>query len=308
MNDKERYTQKVIKRLIKNSQDICLEFEILCSLSFHNRENTEQFNDHIKDLSDFLNQEAVIINNQSLDNLELIYKNIIKYDDNTDAFNRISIIIDDKIKEIYDTYGYNQEDIQVDDYQVDIVKENDDNDFDVSKIFDDYFTDEEINEKEANKVIDNIAIYVLKNMDKRINETIADNKNDIKYKRRLINQLKVFKYFVFTLDLRLEKYGVKYKFNVNNIPMPTINNVDTDLSRNQTINCIEKLYNVKNNENRPSEINEALFNMMLLEIYIRYLDEEDIDKLREMCSNVNEHILDSFYGNLAFSKLIKRRK
>ena len=39
---------KIIKRLIKISQSIIDEFAVLSDLSYHDRENTSQFNDHIE--------------------------------------------------------------------------------------------------------------------------------------------------------------------------------------------------------------------------------------------------------------------
>ena len=302
------HNERIIKRLIKISENICHEFEVLTDLSFHNRENTEQFNDHINDVSNYLNQESVIINTLSYDVINAIYKELPKYDDNSDAFNRLSVIIDDKIKDMDDEKDIDEDDIPLDDFEFDNIKEIDPKNTDIDSITNKYIVDEEISDKDATRYIDNVSIFVLKKMYERINDTYTDNKSDNKYKKRLINQLKVFKYFVFTLDLKLEKIGVRYKFNLDSIPTPLIDSLDSDLSRNQVIACIEKLYKFKNNEYRFSEINEALFNMMLLEIYLEHLTIEDIDKLIEMCGFLNNIVINSFYGNMAMDKLIKKKE
>lgn len=46
---------KIIKRLIKISQSIIDEFAVLSDLSYRDRENTSQFNDHIEDIKNYLN-------------------------------------------------------------------------------------------------------------------------------------------------------------------------------------------------------------------------------------------------------------
>ena len=50
---------KIIKRLIKISQSIIDEFAVLSDLSYRDRENTSQFNDHIEYIKSYLNSEAV---------------------------------------------------------------------------------------------------------------------------------------------------------------------------------------------------------------------------------------------------------
>ena len=302
--------KKIIRRLLNLSQLVLDEIDVLANLSYRDRENTSQFDDHVKDISDYLNQERIILNNISLDNLEIIFKELKQYDDDSDAYLRCYVLVDDKIEELYndkeedndyERYNELEDNIENDDTQ----KENED---DATIFLEKYHVDEEENEKYAIKVLDNVATIVIKRMLSRIENTITDNKKDNKYKKVLIKYFKKFKYFYFTLDNELELLGAKYKFNINNIPMPYSYNIDiSKIYHNQCVTILDKLYSSKEIDYNPDNMEEALFNMMLLEEYLKGIDEESINKLIELTGELEVKYGHNFYGNIAKNKVLTRK-
>lgn len=302
--------KKIIRRLLNLSQLVLDEIDVLANLSYRDKENTSQFDDHVKDISDYLNQERIILNNISLDNLEIIFKELKQYDDDSDAYLRCYVLVDDKIEELYndkeedndyERYNELEDNIENDDTQ----KENED---DATIFLEKYHVDEEENEKYAIKVLDNVATIVIKRMLSRIENTITDNKKDNKYKKVLIKYFKKFKYFYFTLDNELELLGAKYKFNLNNIPMPYSYNIDiSKIYHNQCVTILDKLYSSKEIDYNPDNMEEALFNMMLLEEYLKGIDEESINKLIELTDELEVKYGHNFYGNIAKNKVLTRK-
>ena len=302
--------KKIIRRLLNLSQLILDEIDVLANLSYRDKENTEQFNDHVNDISNYLNQERIILNNISLDNLLNIFKELKQYDDDSDAYLRCYVLVEDKIEELYndkeedndyERYNELEDNIENDDTQ----KENED---DATIFLEKYHVDEEENEKYAIKVLDNVATIVIKRMLSRIENTITDNKKDNKYKKLLIRNFKKFKYFYFTLDNELEILGAKYKFNINNIPMPYSYNIDiSKIFHNQCVTILDKLYSSKEIDYNPDNMEEALFNMMLLEEYLKGIDEESINKLIELTDELEVKYGHNFYGNIAKNKVLTRK-
>ena len=301
---------KIIKRLIKISQSIIDEFAVLSDLSYHDRENTSQFNDHIEDIKNYLNSEAVIINNIDLKTLKEIFKRLPDYDDDTDAYERTHLNIDNRIEvleqneefEDNEEIEYNENEYEESEYNE--IDDEDDDDY-IRK----YYLDNEEYEKYELEVIDCISINILKQMYKRIINTYTDNKRDSKYQKRLLKNLKMFKYIVLGLDLNLEKIGVNYRFNLERIPNMNKPDIDTStISYNQCITHLEKLYNTEEDENSISDINENLFNMMCLEVFLEDIDEDQIKRLLSLCDELEEHTTYHFYGNIAKEKILKKSK
>lgn len=301
---------KIIKRLIKISQSIIDEFAVLSDLSYHDRENTSQFNDHIEDIKSYLNSEAVIINNIDLKTLKEIFKRLPDYDDDTDAYKRTYLNIDNRIEileqneefEDNEEIEYNENEYEESEYS-EIDDENDD-DY-IRK----YYLDNEEYEKYELEVIDCISINILKKMYNRIINTYTDNKRDKKYQKRLLKDLKVFKYFVLGIDINLERIGVNYRFNLEHIPNIAKPMIDTStISYNQCITHLEKLYGVLADETDVSDINEILFNMMCFEAYLEDIDDEKLKRLISLCYELEEHSSYHFYGNIAKEKILKKSK
>lgn len=304
-------TKKIIRRLLNISQLIIDEIDVLSNLSYLDKEKTSQFSQHVKDISDYLNQEKIIINNLNLNELKSIYKDLEQYDDDSDVYARTSILIDDKISDfldaidMMDSLGGKEEDNDDNDYQDMVDEEMDINDDDlVNK----YHESEEENEKYAIKVINSVATIAIKNMLKRIEYTIADNKVDIKYKKTLIRNFRKFKYFFFTLDNDLEVTGAKYNFNVNLMPMPYKFNFDTSLIYyNECVTILDKLYSFKDINYKPDDLLEALFNMMMFEIYLNGINPEYISKLNELSLELDNKYGTNYYGKMAKQKILNKR-
>ncbi len=308
MGNKE--LNKTIKRLLKLSASIVDKFEILASLAFHNKEYSEQYLEHFNLLNDYLYRETIIVNNLSIDELETIFKLLPEYDDNSDGYMRLHIFIDDKINEYLiknnedknenEDYQEDSEESINDDNQSEIISDNED------EVINKYYTEEE-NEKYAGMVMDNIAIIVLKKMYDRINNTYADNKKDNKYKKRLLKELKSFKYWVLAIDRNLETIGVNYKFDISKIP--TYNELNFDISsicHNDCVDFIERMYNNSEIDYDPTAMSEVLFNFMCFEEFIKYIDDESVDKLIELCDELGKS--NNFFSNKVREKLIMNKR
>ena len=298
-------SDKIIKRLLKISQMILDEFEVMASLSYRDLENTSQFSEHIEDTKEYLNTEAVIINNIDLNTLKEIFQKLSNYDDDSPAYERTYLIIDSIIERLqYEDDTDTDEDIDDEEY-LDIDESTESNCNFIQK----YYLDTGDLEKYEVMVIDNIAINTLRKMTDRIMNTYADNKSDQKFKKRLLKNLKTFKYIVLGLDLNLEKLGVNYRFNLESIPYIEKPNIDTStISYNQCIIHLEKLYNATKDENSLSDINENLFNMMCLEGFLEDVEDDKLDRLNDLCDELEKHSAYHFYGNIAKEKILKKRK
>lgn len=309
-NKMDKDIDKIIKRLLIISQMIIDEFEVMANLSYKDLENTQQFNDHIEDTKNYLNNEAVIINNLDIDTLKELFKRLANYDDNSLAYERTILNIDNQIERLqYDN------DLEIDEdtnYDEDVnddyhnIEEQDENNGDFIQK---YYLDTGELEKYELATIDYMAINTLKKMTDRITNTYTDNKKDAKFKKRLLKDLKTFKYIVLGLDLNLEKIGVNYRFNLERIPYMIKPEIDTSIiSYNQCIAHLKKLYDTEINDNSLKDINENLFNMMCLDSFLDELDNELLNRLLALCDELEEKATYSFYGNIAKEKILRKRK
>ena len=304
----EKDINKIIKRLINISQKIIDEFEVLSILSYHDKENTKEFDDHIENVKSFMNSEAVILNNLDLETLYEIYKILPKYDDGEMAYERTHINILDKIDalqyeneldtnildEIDDEDNPNINDSNEDDNQIDLEK---------------YYLDDIENEKYQSQFMNYINIFVLKTIYDRINNTNANNKNDSKYKKRLLKHLKTFKYLVFAENLEMEKMGINYRFNISKMPYLNAPNIDASIiSYNHCISLLEKLYNPLDGDDELDDMMIRLFNMMSFETYLNNVDDDNLDKLLSVCNELKSISKNNYFGETAKNKILKRRK
>ena len=289
--------KNIIKRLLSLSELILEEMDALEILSYYNRENTPDFDKHINTVSMLLNQEKVILNNLSIDEVKEIYKILPSYDNDTDEFDRCSINISDKLDNIIDE-EYNDIDIE-EEYESDTTEDD---------ILEKYMVETDISAKDTVKIINNLATVVIKKMLKRIDMTSTDNKNDYKYKKKLMRYFNKFKYYYFKLDINLENLGVKCRFNVDKIPTPfKIDKDYSSLSNNECVTLLDKLYTFRNNDFDLEDMSFGLFNMMLFDEFSKELSDEDINNLIMLCEDLKNKYGDSLYGDIAYKKLIRKK-
>lgn len=305
---------KTIKRLISLSQLIIDEIDVLASLSYNNLEDSSQFDDHFTDIRGYINQEKVILNNISLKDLTEIFNDLSKYDDDSDAYSRCYVNIDDRLNALLDEEEKKKEndstaeEISEEDAEVIEIIEDGEEDSNEDVILDKYFVDEEETEAYAIKVIDNISTIVIKKMLQRIMDTLADNKQDNKYKKRLIKYFQKFKYFYFTLDNQLELLGVRYRFDINKIPNPYDLSIDSaKIFHNQCVTILDKLYEAKDISYDPEKMEELLFNMMMLEEYLNGVNHESIDRLIELTDDLEQKYGINYFGNIAKQKILAKK-
>ena len=286
----------IIKRLLSLSEMIMEEMDALENLSYYNHEGTPEFDKHVENISSFLNQEKVILNNLSPEELKEIYRILPDFDNDTDEFDRCSVNISDKLDDTLEDDEY--------------VLENEEQEIEIEEddILDKYNVETDLSNKETMNIIDNIATLVIKKMFKRIDDTYADNKQDFQYKKRLMRYFNRFKYYYFRLDLDLEYLGVKYRFNVDKIPTPLKINADySTLSNNECITLLDKLYGFKNNDFDLENMSFGLFNMLLFDEFSKNLTDESVDNLIELCHDLEKKYGSSMYGDIAYKKLVRKK-
>ena len=301
--------RKTITRLLRLSQLIIDEVDVLANLSYYDMEESSQFDDHISDIKDYLNQEQVILNNIDATNLVALYEELNNTNDDSDTHIRCIVNVDERLSAIMNYIDSLPDDCDDDcnDYTENEATE-DDEEYECEDFIQKYHVDEGDTEKYALNVIDNVATIVIKKMLKRIESTLASDKQDIKYKKKLIRNFKRFKYFYFSLDNQLEILGSYYRFNVDNIPMPVGFSIDTSqIFHNQCVTILDKLYSFKDIDFDPDIMCEVLFNMMMFEEYLIGIPNESIDKLLELSSDLEEHHGCNYFGNIAKTKLLEKK-
>lgn len=294
-------TYKTIKELLKISQKIVNDFEILTNLSYQNLENTNQFNETIKNLKNHLNTEANIISNIDLIDLEELFSKLIDFDNSSNAFNRIYSNMNNRIELLESKndgiYFNNDTD---DEYLPELSDDNDD---------ESYYLDTSALKEYEEQVYNAAALKVLKKMATRIMNTSAKNNHERKYQDELFQDLKAFKYEVFASDLTMENIGVNCEFNVEkvkNIAMPDID-IST-IAYNQCVTHLEMLYSAKKTENNFEDINSLLFNIMNIEVYLDYLDNRLLNKLLVVCNEIENYSSYQYFGKMAKSKILAKSK
>lgn len=316
-----------LKRLLSISEQICIEEEALSDMSAMDLENTEKFNNHIQKLLSLLDKESIIINSLSLEKInkfqQILFSND-KHDDTAVAFNRLFQLIQDKLDERENNIPKNinnndednspKEDIEDDDELETELIEKEPEDIVIPDkfknevaILDDYYMDTFNLEKYLPHIIDRISIIVAKKMYQRINNTNAETKLESKYKKKLLKYLKEFKYYIFTLDYKLERLGATHNYNIEAIPnIPEIKEDLTPLYHNQTINMLDSLYSSDISIRKPADILRLLYELMCLEEYIKYLDDKSLNNILAFCEDIEEMIKNPNFGSYGKTRIKER--
>lgn len=298
----------ISKRLIQVSDLIIKEIDILANLSYMYKEDTNEFKEHVNIIKEYLNKERIILNNIDIDILKKVHEYLSKNDDLSDGYARTYIEVTNKLNELMDDDSYNEEESN----EEDNINIEDNNLEDISTEYDlltNYMEDTSDISQYEDSIVDYISTLAIKKMLSRINNTYTDNKNDLKYKKRLSRYFNHFKYYYFTLDNRLERLGATYSFNIERMPIIPIKNIDsTNVYNNECVSIINNLYLLNNTEYDLEKISIALFESLCLEEYINNLDIDKLNKLLDLCNNLDNLYKDSFYGNIAKNKILEKKK
>lgn len=326
------FEDKKLNELMRLSEQICNEEGALAELSRRDLENTDSFMEHIKKLTSFLDKENKIISSLSIEKLNQ-YEQIMhandKCDDKPIPFNRLFQLLQDKIEEYEcsnpfdinienttsDEVTYignpNTEDID-DDYAEEANEDNSDELDDIQKSIEalsEYYEETYQLDKYIPYIFDNVAITIAHKIYRRIQDTTAQNKSETNYRNKLLNYLKQFKYYIFSLDYRLERIGVNYHFNIDAIPnFPELSIDLKPLYHNQSINVLYNLYSSSISSKSDNEILILLFDLMCLEEYIKYLDISHLNKLLEFCEKKEEISSTPNLGSSGKAKIKERLK
>ena len=310
------------KQLLGISKLIDSTFDCLQELSYAQHEDSKQFADLLTDLSEYLISEAQILDYLDTDTLNKVTKSLMEeFDDNNYAYRRLADAIEDRImeetlksvenddeeSEEYDYEGDEfdpETDIQLDDL-LDYLAKNPTLEFSI----DIYYIEELGAEKETIKTIDGVSTIVIKEMVNRIKATYTDNRQDEIFKKRMLHEFDVFKYYYFTLDSELERIGVKCRFNVDRIPdfEPSNTNISA-IAYNQCVTLLDKLYFVEADTADANKVCMALFNIMSFEEYLKYLTPKSVDVLLILSEKLRELSNDALFGVAAHKKLVKKKE
>ena len=310
---------EITKKLLFISEQICEIYEDLYNLSMKNLEKSNKYNDAIDFFENYISQETALLNKLSKEELIVSLKSLFEYAYEDAAINRCYETIryyflnkypDDKsiIDEIegptiaeISFIGEDEEDIE--------ENEESKNAFENFSMIEFEYEDEE----EVSSYIDyttlRTKINVIKKMQQYIKNTEASNKIDSKYKKELLKQLKGFKCDFFFQNRDTEQLGINCHFDVNKLPnLPKIDENVTSIYYNECLDILDELYLISNEERDTYTILETLFSMLCFDEYIKSLSHEQINRLIEVCRQIEANIPNSFFGNIGLQKLVRIKK
>ena len=294
----------IIKKLLFLSDEICTLFEELAFLSSNNRESSQDFDELIEQLDNYLMQESSILESMTKKDLISLLRNLFEIEIINQSMNRCYITVRDYFEDKYPYETNIIEDIETNNK----YEEENNNEFEIYGLNNDYEDDEDVLPYRK-YVIQKIAIRAIKKMYHRIKSTDTDNKIDHKYKKLLLKHFKEFKYYFFTTDRDMELLGIKYRFDIDAIvEYPELNIDISSICFNECIDLLDSMYYTKDKSRDPQVVEETLFDMLQFEECIKELSPEQIDKLIDICYEIEANESKNLYGNIGLQKLIKIKK
>ena len=303
---------KVIKKLLFISDEICEIYDKLADLSIMNQENNPEFDKLIEFLDNYLSQEIVLLDSLNKNELISIIRNLYAMSQNDPGMNRCYVTVKNFFETKYpgDHYIVEEigcENIGYDNAQFEYEDGSYDNDDEMANS--DCEEDDDDVYQYHNYVILKVAISAIKKMYNHIQNTDTDNKIDYKYKKNLLKYFKGFKYIFFALNHESEMLGIKYRFDVNLIPeMPKLNEDVSSIYFNECVDLLYGMYTLRDSERNIDVILETLFDMLCFDEYIKELSAEQIDKLISICYDIEANYHKGFFGNIGLQKLVKIKK
>lgn len=297
---------QTIKRLLFISDEICEIFDKLAELSMMNLEKSLEFDKLIEFLDSYHSQENLLLDNLNKNELQRAIANLYAIPQNDPAIQRCYVNIKNyyEIKYPEEIYSITQiENTNEDEYgNIEDVYSN------IEELDTDYEDDDEVY-RYHNYVILKTAISAIKKMYKHIQNTEANNKTDYKYKKALLKHFKIFKYNFFSINKDAEMLGIKYRFNVDELPeMAPLDKDVSSIYYNECIDILDNFYRTKDSERNIEIISETLFDMLCFDEYIKELSIEQIDKLINICRNIEDNNRNNYFGNIGLQKLVRTKK
>ena len=297
--------EKLLRRLLHISDKICLEMEHLADLSANNQEDDEIYKAHVDRLTDYLNEETNVFSNIGYKKLQKIVNLLDERNEESISGLRLSSLLEEKMDEIV---AFSEETIEPVEFKEEYkeIVFPDDNPSIVGK----YYEVEDNIKEYIDYVLDRISVIALKKMRQRILTTPATTKNESKYKKALLEHLRIYKYRILSEDNKLEKLGVKYSFNIDALPIPEeyySDNIDI-IYYNECIDILAKLYSTDIEKNRNIySIIELLFDMLCLEECLNEIDIEHIERLISLCDELSEDNKKANFGAYGFHKVLDKK-
>lgn len=303
---------KTIKKLLFLSTEICEIYDSLAKLSVRDLEKSDEFDKLIEFLDNYLTQETILLDSLEKKELISIIRNLYAINQTDAAMYRCYASVKDYFIAKYPTdeyiaqsTQYTNEEYNATNFNGDIFEDDDDELIDED---DDYEDDTNVREY-ANYAILRTAITAIKKMGGQIKDTETNNKVDYKYKKDLLKYFKGFKYNFFNLNRDAEMLGIKYRFNIDGIPeMPRLNVDVSSICFNDCIDILDSMYNLRDSERNIDVILQALFDMLCFDEYIKELSPYQIDKLINICYNMEDNYHKGYFGNIGLQKLVKIKK
>ena len=322
---------EITKKLLFISEQICEIYEDLYNLTMKNLENSNKYNDAIEFFENYVIQETTLLDKSSKEELIASLKSLFEYAYEDSAINRCyetiryyflnkypsdkSMIDEIEGPNITEFFFITKEDEEIDEsdeYEEDIDEEGNE---EIKNIFENFPTIEfeYEDEDEVSSYIDytvlRTKINVIKKMYQHIKNTEASNKIDNKYKKELLKQLKGFKCDFFFQNRDTEQLGIKCHFDVDKLPnLPELDENVTSIYYNECLDILDELYLMPSEERDTYTILETLFSMLCFDEYIKSLSHEQIDRLIEICHQIEASMSNSFFGNIGLQKLVRKKK
>ena len=326
---------EITKKLLFISEQICEIYEDLYNLSMKNLENSDKYNDAIEFFENYIFQETTLLDKSSKEELIAILKSLFVYAYEDAAINRCyetiryyfmskypsdkSIIDEIEGPAITELFFINEEDDENQDETLEYADEDDignneseeenKNFFDNFQMVEFEYEDEDDVSSYVNYITLRTKINVIKKIQQYIKNTEASNKIDNKYKKELLKQLKGFKCDFFFQNRDTEQLGIKCHFDVNKLPnLPELDENVTSIYYNECLDILDELYLMPSEERDAYTILETLFSMLCFDEYIKELSPYQIDKLINICYDIEDNYHKGFFGNIGLQKLVRIKK
>lgn len=293
---------EIITRLLNISKDVVSEFDMLGALSYEGKEQSKIYDNHFHKLQKVLDTETIIINNLSVTELCEIFRLLPSYNDRSLTYERTFTRIENHLESMYNDVSIDEDAFDEIEATVEYELGSDQLDSVAS-----HFEADPENAKYDDMFTNYINIYALKRIHDRIENTSAENKNEINLKKAMLKQLSIFKYLIFSQNFDLEKLGVKYRFDVRK--MPYLEMPDADISTiayNHCVSIIAKMYHPYIGRDEADTNTLNLFNMICFEAYLNHIDLNKIYKLASICDEFRITATNPFYGDIAKTKVLNK--
>ena len=158
-----------------------------------------------------------------------------------------------------------------------------------------------------------ITIETLRKTYNSILNVSTENINEVKFKNKLFNIFNACIINICSLYQYSEDYGLRYKYDINSIPVFNIKDEfdNNDYDRTNLLEYaksdISELLNFSDFENTPENVFLMLYISSKIDVYLDLFNQKELRELNEYYNSIRNSYKDSFMDNTIRTKFIKKK-